>query len=285
MPTGARTTSDFSVSEAVDTFAHSVGQTSRTHARADRWAPGRATSDHDGDQTRALERLGWFDLATEGDDGLAFVGAGAVELGRLVSPFVDVLALLGGSPSSSSGLAMYVGALGRTATLGQDGLHLASVTDSQPVNFADSLDVHLVRRTSDGWRPESSDTRVPAWESATAGYLAGLAAGAVEKATDHARNREAFGKTLGQIETVQQRLADAATVAEALCSSAREGGTGTAALAYAATTVAGVMAHCHQVVGAIGFTLEYPMQRYSRRARAIAAFAQAWVDQRLEMVA
>lgn len=268
------------MSKEVDTFAYSIGQVSRGHGHVDRWAPGRAVSDHDDELTGALQRLGWFDLAGEGEHGLAFLGAGAVELGRVVSPFIDVLAVLGGSPSGG-GLAMYGDALGVVATVRQDDLSLTKVTDSQPINFADSLDVHAVRRTSAPWQPDNPHMRVAAWETATFGYLAGLAAGAVSDAIEHARSREAYGGTLGEIETVQQRLADAATVTEALSVSAREGGTGVSALAYAAATTASVMAHCHQVVGAIGFTLEYPMQRYSRRVRAIAAFTRAWIDQRL----
>jgi alkylation response protein AidB-like acyl-CoA dehydrogenase len=41
------------------------------------------------------------------------------------------------------------------------------------------------------------------------------------------------------------------------------------------------MVHGHMVFGAIGFTLEFPLQRYSRRAKALGSFVDGWIDQRI----
>lgn len=272
------------MSDEVNAFAHSVRQLAADHMSSDSWAPGRAVDDHNPKLSAALREVGWFELATEGRDVLPFLGAGAVELGRAAAPFVDVLSILGGSPLAQR-LALYGGSCGTVVELHEHGYSLAGISISEPVNFADSLGVHAVTATSAPTEPDTATARIAAWETGMAGYLAGLADKSVSQAIDHARNREAFGKTLAQIEPVQQRLAEAATVSEALVLSAREGATGLAALAHAAATVGSVMAHCHQVLGALGFTLEFPLQRYSRRSRAIAAFAHSWIDQRLDVAA
>jgi alkylation response protein AidB-like acyl-CoA dehydrogenase len=45
------------------------------------------------------------------------------------------------------------------------------------------------------------------------------------------------------------------------------------------------MVHGHMIFGAIGFTLEFPLQRYSRRAKALGSFVNGWIDQRLGQAA
>lgn len=272
------------MSDELNAFADSVRQLAADHMSSDSWAPGLAIDDHNPKLSAALRDVGWSELAAEGREVLPYLGAGAVELGRAAAPFIDVLSILGGSPLAKR-LALYGDSCGTVVQLHEHGYYLAGICNSEPVNFADSLGVHVVTAMSVPTEPDTASARIEGWETGMAGYLAGLADKSVAQAIDHARNREAFGKTLTQIETVQQRLAEAATVSEALVLSAREGATGLAALAHAATTVGSVMAHCHQVLGALGFTLEFPLQRYSRRSRAIAAFAHSWIDQRLDVAA
>jgi len=48
-----------------------------------------------------------------------------------------------------------------------------------------------------------------------------------------------------------------------------------AALAHAGAAAVEITASCQQLVGAIGFTLEFPLQRAYRRARALALWADA----------
>lgn len=272
------------MSDEVDTFSRSVRQVVSSRVPPDHWMPGRAVDDHSPELSAALADVGWPDLAMEGSVALPFLGAGAVEMGRAAAPFVDVLFLLGGSPLAG-GLAMYGTSCRSIAVPGPLGYSLAAVGESQPVNFADSLGVHVVTRAEASEVPDAPFQRIAAWETATVGYLAGLADASVTLAIEHARNRQAFGATLAQIETVQQRLADAATRSEGLVLSAREGATGLAALAHAASAVGSIMTHCHQVLGAIGFCLESAMPRYSRRAKALASFADSWIDQRMETAA
>ena len=75
---------------------------------------------------------------------------------------------------------------------------------------------------------------------------------------------------------MQQRLADAATAARGLRLLAGET-PGRAALAHAGVAAVDVTAACQQVVGAIGFTLEVPLQRAYRRARAVQLWADALI--------
>lgn len=123
--------------------------------------------------------------------------------------------------------------------------------------------------------------RMTAWETATVGYFAGLAGYVVDSAVDYARSREIFGRTLAHLDAVQQRLGDAATSAELLALSAREGAHGLPALAHATASTWSVISHGHLVFGAVGFTLEFPMQRYSRRAKALGSFVDGWIDHRI----
>lgn len=268
----------------IDAFSESVRRLLAGHDLVDGWLPGRAVDDHRPDLSAALAGVGWSELPAAGEDALPFIGAAAVEMGRAVAPFIHVVSVLGGSPSVQ-GLAMYGGSLGAIAVPGPDGYSVCAAVESRPVNFADSLGVHLVSLTGTSAAVAAPAQRMAAWETATVGYLAGLADSSVSRAIDHARQRQVFGRTLAQIETVQQRLADAATVSDSLVLAAHEGASGLAALAHATGAVGGVMTHCHQVFGAIGFTIEFPMQRYSRRAKAIASFANAWIDQRLDAAA
>ena len=88
----------------------------------------------------------------------------------------------------------------------------------------------------------------------------------------------AFGRPLAALDTVQQQLAEVATAADGLrlLSLDRADDAG---LAYAAVAAAEALAGCQQVTGAIGFTLEFPLQRALRRARSMRAWIEAIVDE------
>jgi alkylation response protein AidB-like acyl-CoA dehydrogenase len=127
---------------------------------------------------------------------------------------------------------------------------------------------------------EDAAARWNAWTAATLGYLAGLAAAALETAVAHARAREQFGKPLAELPAVQARLADAALAVEGLELSAwravspdeaqRE-----PALLWAGAACREVTASAHQVHGAIGFALESGLHRFYRRAKAVQLWAAA----------
>lgn len=268
------------MSSELDEFALSVRKLAATVAGIDDWRPGNYVDDRSIDLSAGLNRLGWHDLALGAKDTLPFLATAAVELGRAATTAYDIVQVLGGSPVVG-GLAMYGRPGEPVALTTADGYRVTTVRSSTPVAFADSLGVHSVNATEESVVVlTDAGKRLAAWEAATVGYFAGLASFVVTSATEHARNREIFGATLAHVDAVQHRLADAATTADALVLSAREGAHGLPALAYAVASTWDVMLHGHMVFGAIGFTLEFPLQRYSRRAKALGSFVNGWIDQR-----
>ena len=117
-----------------------------------------------------------------------------------------------------------------------------------------------------------------AWLAASTGYLSGLGEAALEMTVGYVRERAAFGATLGALAPVQQLLAGAATAVRGvtlLCADAP----GEDALRHAGPAVREACDACHQVTGAIGYTLEYPLHRYSQRARALETWNDALLDE------
>ena len=251
--------------DEVAAFAEAVATAvDRTLTAPEPWRPGTVQDDRCAALSDALAAVGWLDLA---DDPalLALAGPAALELGRRLAPLADVDALLGGSPLAG-GLVRY-GA--RRAVDPDTTIHV--VEASEPVAYGDALGVHRVLASSPDC--EVGAAALAAWTAASTGYLAGLADWALALALDHAKGRRAFGTTLAGLGPVQQRLADVATATRGLALLARDT-PGRAALAHAGSAAFEVTAACQQVTGAIGFTLEFPLQRAFRRARAV----QLWAD-------
>ncbi len=271
------------MSSDVETFASSVRGVVEETAVADSWRPGSHVSDRNDQLAAGLAKLGWDDLLDDAEL-LPFVGAGALELGRAATSPYFTIDLLGGSPLVD-GYAMYGSAGAKVAIPHESGYVLATIEASSPVKFADSLGVHTVDAHGPTDDATNSGQRLATWEAAVVGYLAGLTVGALDLAITHARQREIFGKTLAHLSPVQQRLADSATISDALQLSAVEGAHGLPAISHAATRTWDVMAHCNLVFGAIGYTLEFPMQRYSRRAKALGTFVNGWIDQQIQIAA
>jgi alkylation response protein AidB-like acyl-CoA dehydrogenase len=107
--------------------------------------------------------------------------------------------------------------------------------------------------------PEAG-VRMSAWCAASTGYLAGL-------------GEEALRLALGALEPVQQMLADAATLVDGLTLLSADS-PGANALAHAGDAAERAVAIWMQVTGALGFTLEFPLQRAYRRSRS----ARVWAD-------
>jgi acyl-CoA dehydrogenase len=105
--------------------------------------------------------------------------------------------------------------------------------------------------------------------------IGGVLQRAMEMAIDHANTRVQFGKPLGKQQAVQQSLAllaeEVAAVAVAAQAAARARDKGDAEFEIAcaklrANRAAGTgAAIAHQVHGAIGFTIEYPLHIYTRK--------------------
>jgi alkylation response protein AidB-like acyl-CoA dehydrogenase len=269
------------------------------------WAPSWQPSEPGDDRVPALDQAlaqaGWPALA-EDPDLLPFAGPAALELGRRLAPFNAIDELLGG-PLLAGELIRYGGAgtavvvsgsgpaVERTGgpaveLCGGPAVELAGASiaalaarDERAVPYGDAIGVHRAGHIGEAGRlvGEPADRRIAAWIAATVGYSAGIGHYALALTTDYARQRRAFGTTLSGLGPVQQLLADAATAVRGLALLAG-GEPGVAALAFAGPALYGVTARCQQVCGAIGFTLEYPLQRAHRRAHALKLWNDSVLD-------
>ena len=114
----------------------------------------------------------------------------------------------------------------------------------------------------------------------TAGALVGLAGAALELGVEYAKQRQQFGVPIGSFQALAHRLADVATAVEGAQLLAREaawaadeGEADAVALArmaflFAARAAQDTTAAALHVHGGYGFTLEYDVQLYLRRAKA-----------------
>ena len=249
-------------------FAESVGTAAdRSLPAPEPWRPGAAQDDRSGPLAAALAGIGWLDLAAD-PELLPLAGPAAVELGRRLAPLSEIDALLGGSPLAGD-LVRHA-----AATAVDHDLVVHAIDASEPVAYGDAIGVHRVLERHPAGR--ASPAALAAWTAASTGYLAGLSEWALGVALEHARGRRAFGSTLAALAPVQQRLADAATAARGMRLLADDV-PGAAALAHAGAAAVEVTAACQQVAGAIGFTLEFPLQRAYRRARAVQLWADALI--------
>lgn len=246
----------------------------------DQWSPTEPGDDRNTKLRNRITDSGWFDVAAE-PYASDFLGAAAVELGRALAPFDLIDDLLGHGVALSAGvvgdiaLARYRGA-GETVWLcGTDGAELADITAAEAVRYIDAQAVSLITTT-----PVAGFTlhghAIDAWIAAMTGYIAGLATGAVELARRHAEQRIAFGRPLTELDAVAKKIADCATTAEGLeMSAARR--PDVFVLQQAPVAAFRVARTCHQILGALGFTLEYPLQRYSRRIEALRSWTPSIV--------
>ncbi len=179
------------------------------------------------------------------------------------------------------GGALRTGALARYAQEGAllvepraGRLELTHATRVTAVPYTDALGVARVEGgPAETAGAAESARRMAAWTAASTGYLAGMAEESLRLALEHARSRNAFGAPLTALEPVQQMLADAATLADGLRLLADDL-PGADALAHAGEAAERTLAICMQVTGALGFTMEFPLQRAYRRTRA----ARSWAD-------
>ncbi|HEY7147265.1 MAG TPA: acyl-CoA dehydrogenase family protein [Streptosporangiaceae bacterium] len=264
-------------SAEITAFTGSIRSVVAGHPTPDRWSPGSACDDVVPALQRQLAAAGWYDLA-QSAHALPFVGPAAAELGRGLVALRELDTLLGGSPLAS-GLTRYATA-GELAVLpSPGGVRRVPISAADCVPYGDCIGTR--RASTAPGDPRQQEQVGPlaerAWIAATVGYLAGLTSAALQLALTHANNREAFGAPLSSLVSVQQRLAGAALIADSL-SLLAGAEPGADALSYAGPASCAALRDCHQVVGAIGFTLEYPLQRYSRRARTIQLWADAWIS-------
>jgi alkylation response protein AidB-like acyl-CoA dehydrogenase len=223
---------------------------------------------------------------------LAAVGdAAAAALSRLADepPAVGTLALA----PARDGLAHLVPAGACSSiVVGIDGDELVVVDEQPPV----SRPVHNLGGGPIADRSLRAGTRtvlasgddalavhehaVDEWRALTAGALVGLAGAALELGVEYAKQREQFGVPIGSFQALAHLLADVATAVDGAQLLAREaawaadeaepdaGALARMAFLFAARTAQRTAAAALHVHGGYGFTLEYDVQLYQRRARA-----------------
>jgi alkylation response protein AidB-like acyl-CoA dehydrogenase len=113
-------------------------------------------------------------------------------------------------------------------------------------------------------------------------YIVGAAERALELSVQHAKDRHQFGRPIGSFQAVAHRCADMRADIDACryltyrAAWALDGGDGAvgavaavaAAKAYANDAMRRVFRNAHQVHGAIGFSTEYDLHLFTRRAKA-----------------
>lgn len=112
---------------------------------------------------------------------------------------------------------------------------------------------------------------------AAVAYAAGGAHRALELVIDHASNRIQFGRPIGAFQAVSHRCVDIHCDVEAveyLCWQAaatyetpRRRSTVSAAKAFASDAIRRIYTNAHQVMGAIGYSMEHELQLHSRRGK------------------
>jgi hypothetical protein len=244
------------------------------------WRPGSMADDRRPDLTAALAAAGWPSLAEE-PELLPFAGPGGRELGRRLAPLCELDVLLGASPLASD-LVRYCGEGDQAVRVSPDMLTVLRVERALPCPYGDAIGVARVVSAAEEERLDerTSRGRLAAWIAATVGYCAGVGEFALELTVDYARHRRAFATTLAGLKPVQQMLADAGTAVRGLRLLAdglpeAAGLPEAPALAHAGSAVCAATAIAQQVSGAIAFTLEYPLQRAYRRARALRLWNDA----------
>jgi alkylation response protein AidB-like acyl-CoA dehydrogenase len=121
-----------------------------------------------------------------------------------------------------------------------------------------------------------------------AALASGGAAQALEITCEYAKEREQFGKPLGAFQAISHYLADAATMVSGgtnlvyEAAWARSEGKSIDRLApmaklFACQTYRDVTAMAEQVWGGVGFSIEYDIQLYFRRAKSLQL---SWWDTR-----
>ena len=256
-------------------FAETVGAAVARHPTPDQWRPGAAVSDSVRELEVVLLDAGWDDLG-EDAELLPYVAPAAAALGRGFASLRPVDRLLGGA-LRSGGLARYTGAGGERFVEPRAGrLELSQAERVDPLPYADSLGVADVSGASPlgAIEGEEAERRMRAWVAGSAGYLAGVCEEALRLALEHAGSRIAFGRPLSALEPVQQTLADSATLVDGL-RLLTAGVPGPDELLHGGDAAVRALRGCQQVTGALGFTLEFPLQRAHRRVRASRVWSEA----------
>jgi hypothetical protein len=126
--------------------------------------------------------------------------------------------------------------------------------------------------------PDVAARLIRGWRTALTAELAGTMVRAVEVARDHVTVRTQFGRPISSFQAVAHRLADAYVSAQACTWLARRAAwnldddlSAAVAATHATAVAQNVFDSVHQVVGAVGFTTEFALQRSTMRIPVLLA--------------
>ena len=222
-------------------------------------------------------------------DGDGYVLDGA----KLHVPFAaaaDVMVVLARTGDGDTDIDLFaVDADAQGLTLEQ---RMSISSDTQYLAVFDGVKVAAESRLGDADAPPGSgwsawDGAMHAGATLAAAQAVGGAAYALEITVEYAKTRRQFNKALAEFQAISHYLADARTALDGarmlVCETAWAHDTGrpTDRLApmaklFACRTYRDVTAMAQQVFGGIGFTVEYDIQLYFRRAKQLQL---SWWDQ------
>lgn len=154
----------------------------------------------------------------------------------------------------------------------QDACRIFFAAGEQALEFPIAEAVIGAAAKERGW---NADQRFRYMALARSGQIAGAIAAALTLSIEHTRQRQQFGKPLAAFQAIQQQLAvlaEEAAASRAAAAAASRAADKTDAIFEIASAklraniAAGQAASiAHQVHGAIGFTKEYDLQKFTRR--------------------
>jgi hypothetical protein len=125
-----------------------------------------------------------------------------------------------------------------------------------------------------------ADAVVDHWRIALAAEAVGSARGAFDLTLAYVKDRKQFGRPIGSFQAVQHRLAELAVQLEGArllayraAWASPDGAAAAAAATWALRAAKSTFFECHQLHGAIGFTEEYDLHRWTLRLKALGVEA------------
>jgi hypothetical protein len=239
---------------------------------------------------RELEEAGFFDIASEPDLGPVAAAMAVERLARLPYTAEVALSMLAGPHLPES--------LPRPFALVESGKPGRFVATAKTVIVVDRDAVGIARPSADAlesvesiyaypmghMKPGVAVTPLSSTDAANvrkwirvalAAEMAGLLKAAVDATVEHTTVRKQFGRPLGTFQALRHRLAECAVLTGGVrwlaLKAAWSGDDGDAALAalHAQESATRVAYDVHQMLGAMGMTLEHPLHLWTYRMKAL----------------
>jgi alkylation response protein AidB-like acyl-CoA dehydrogenase len=185
------------------------------------------------------------------------------------------------------------------ALVGEDLVAVRSQPSGQRIENLGDLPLALWENGGEGWTVLASGATARSvfasaetdWKALSAAQLVGVSASALDMGVEYVKSREVFGAPIGTFQTIAHRLADDATAVDGARLLAYKAGwaiddghkeapaLASMAWLFASETALNAARNSLHFHGGYGFTAEYDIQLYFRRAKA---YSLLWGDPRSE---